>query len=502
MSAPELPTQPAPVPAAPTAPLPARVPVPVEAIDRSCRWPVMVLVVLAAGWLVGAGGLAVLAAIKLHAPGMLASHAWLTYGRVQPAAWNAFVFGFASLAGLAMALWMTARLSGAPLRGGGFVILGALVWHAGLKIGLLGILAGDATGFEGLELPPYASPLLLAGYLLMAPWALLTFARRAESEAYVSQWHLIAALLVFPWVFAAAHLATSFLPLRGVLQAAAQAWYLQNLLLLWLGFLGLAAIFYFAPKVTGAAVPSRSLALFGFWTLMVLGSLAGMTRYAGGPFPAWMSSVAAAAGMLTVFGVYAVAVNGAPLVRGVLGRFRDSVVLRFVALAWLVFVVAGALSAVNSLLGVRRLTQFTLMTPGLDHLWMQGVAGLALLGGLYYLVPRVLGLAWPVAGLARAHFYLAGTAVLVLGAAFVAGGLAHGAALNDPQLSFLLVLKRYLPFASTGTLAHLLWLGGALLFALNLLLALVRCGQRAVLPAWRAWWTPQPGAAQPAEVKP
>jgi cytochrome c oxidase cbb3-type subunit 1 len=496
MSSPE--TTPAPAPAATPAPAPA----PVEVIDRSCRWPVLVLVVLATGWLVAAGALAVLAAVKLHAPGMLAQHAWLTYGRVQPTAWNAFVFGFASLAGLAMALWMTARLSGAPLRGGGFIILGALVWHAGLKIGLLGILAGDSTGFEGLELPPYASPLLLAGYLLMAPWALLTFARRVEAEAYVSQWHLIAALLVFPWVFAAAHLATNFLPLRGVLQAAAQAWYLQNLQLLWLGFLGLAAVFYFAPKLTGAAVPSRSLALFGFWVLTVFGSLAGMTRYAGGPFPAWMSSVAAAAGVLTLFGIYAVAVNGARLGLGAFGRGRESVVLRFVALAWLVLVGTGALTAVNSLLGVRRLTQFTLLTPGLDYLWMQGVAGLALLGALYYVVPRLLGQAWPSAGLARAHFYLAAAGVLVLGVAFVVGGLAHGAALNDPQLGFILVVKRYLPFAATGTLAHLLWLCGALLFALNLLGALVRCLRHAAQPVWQAWWTPQPAGAQPAEVKP
>lgn len=489
-------TMPAPGPAV------ASAPAPVEVIDRSCRWPILVLVVLATGWLVAAGVFAVFAAIKLHAPGMLAQHAWLTYGRVQPAAWNAFVFGFASLAGLAMALWMTARLSGAPLRGGGFIILGALVWHAGLKIGLLGILAGDSTGFEGLELPPYASPLLLAGYLLMAPWALLTFARRVKAEAYVSQWHLIAALLVFPWVFAAAHLATNFLPLRGVLQAAAQVWYLQNLQVLWLGFLGLAAIFYYAPKLTGVAVPSRSLALFGFWVLTVFGSLAGMTRYAGGPFPAWMSSVAAAAGMLTLFGIYAVAVNGARLLRGAGSRWHESVVLRFVALAWLLFVVAGALAAVNSLLGVRRLTQFTLVTPGVDYLWMLGVAGLALLGALYYVVPRLLGQAWPGAGLARAHFYLAAAGVLVLGGAFVVGGLAHGAALNDPQLGFILVVKRYLPFAATGTLAHLLWLCGALLFAFNLLLALVRCFRLAVQPIWQAWWTPQPAGPQPAEVKP
>jgi len=490
-----------PVPASAPSAVPTRAPL--EAIDRSCRWPVLVLVLLAAGWLVTGGLLAVLAAVKLHAPGLLAQHAWLTYGRVQPAAWNALVFGFASLAGLALALWMTARLSGAPLRGGGFIILGALVWHLGLKLGLLGILAGESAGLEGLELPPYASPLLLLGYLLMAPWALLTFARRVEPEAYVAQWHLLAALLVFPWVFATAHLAVVFLPLRGVLQAAAQAWYLQNLQLLWLGFLGLAAVFYFVPKLTGAALPSRSLALFGFWTLLGFGSLAGMTRYAGGPFPAWMTSVAAPAGVLTLFGVYAVAVNVGGALGGQGARLRESVVLRFAVLAWMVFLVVGVVGAVNSLIAVRRLTQFTLITPGLDQLTLLGVCGLALLGALYFMVPRLLGLPWPAPALARAHFYLAAAAVLVLGGAFLVGGLVHGAALNDPETGFIQVVKRYLPFASTGTLAHLLWLAGAVLFALNLLLALVRYFRQAAQPVLAAWTAAAPAvAAQPAEVKP
>lgn len=465
---------------------------PADVIDRSCRWPVMILAVLAAGWLVTAGAFAVLAAVKLHAPGLLAQHAWLTYGRVQPAAWNAFVFGFASLAGLAMALWMTARLSGAPLRGGGYIILGGLVWHAGLKLGLLGLLTGETTGFEGLELPPFTVPILLAGYLLIAPWALLTFARRARPESYISQWHLIAALLVFPWVFAAGHLAVSFLPLRGVLQAAAQAWYLQNLHVLWLGFLGLAAVFYFVPKITGVAVPSRSLALFGFWTLVVFGGLAGMTRYAGGPFPAWMTSLAVVAGVLTVFPVYAVAVNLGGALRGQTARVRGSVVLWFVVFAWLVFVGGGALAAVNSLASVRRVTQFTLFTPGLDQLTMWGVCGMALQGALYFLVPRLLGAPWPSPMLARLHFFMAAAAVGVLALAFLAGGISHGLALNNPDLGFIQVVGRYLPFAATGTLAHLLWLAGAVLFAVNLILALVGCARRAAQPAVRALWTPAP----------
>lgn len=484
-----------------SAPTPGAVPPPVAAslapaapadLDRSCRWPVLVLGGLSAGWLVFAAVLGVLAAIKLHAPGMLANIEWLTYGRVQPAAWNALVFGFGALAGLALALWLMVRLSGVPLAGTGTILFGAAVWQVGLKLGVLGVLAGDSTGIEGLELPRYASPLLLAGYLLIAPWALVVFGRRQRRESYISQWYLVTALLVFPWCFASGYVLTSFLPLRGVLQAAAQAWYLQQLWVLWFGSLTLAALFYFLPKLTGAAVPSRSLALFGFWTFVAFGGLGGLTRYAGGPFPAWMLSLAVVGNVLTLFAIYGVGANLLPSLRAALSRLSGNVVLWFLGFSLLAWLTAGVLTALNSLATVRHLTHFTLVTPGLDQLAFLGGFGVAALGGLYVVVPCLLGRDWPSRFLATLHFGCAAGAVVLLAVAFLVGGLVHGAALNNTDVAFLTVAKRYLPFASTGTLAQLLWLVGSGAFAVNFLWLLGACARTICVPAARALVEPLP----------
>ena len=80
-----------------------------DAVDASCRAPVLTLVALAVGWLAVASGLGVVASILRHAPGFLAGHAWLSYGRVQPAAETVLVFGFALPAGWATALWLMAE---------------------------------------------------------------------------------------------------------------------------------------------------------------------------------------------------------------------------------------------------------------------------------------------------------------------------------------------------------------------------------------------------------
>src|SRR5256885_3098304 len=79
-------------------------------IDASCRNPVMSLFINGAAWLVLGLLLAVISSIKLHAPGFLSSSAWLTLGRVRPAAINAILYGFASQTALGVLLWMMCRL--------------------------------------------------------------------------------------------------------------------------------------------------------------------------------------------------------------------------------------------------------------------------------------------------------------------------------------------------------------------------------------------------------
>lgn len=467
-------------------------------LDASCRWPVGLLLVIGVAWLVVGGLLAVLAAIKLHAPGMFANCAWLTYGRLQPAAWNALVFGFGVPVGLGVAAWLITRLGGAPLPGGGAIIVASLFWSFGVKIGIFGILAGDGTGVEFLEFPRYAPPVLLLSYIGVAGWILIAFRQRREPELYISQWYLLGALFAFPWVYAAAQIFGVFFPLRGVLQAAVQAWFVQGLLVFWFGFIGLAVLYYLGPKTTGRGVGSRNLAIFGFWGLAALGGFGGLTRYFGGPFPAYMSALAVVASVLSVFPIAAIAMSLAPTLRAKAATPGDAPVLRYAQLAFLAFVVAGGVAAVNALASVRRTTGFTLVTLGVDQLTLWGFYGAATLAAVYFLVPRITGRAWPSSVLLQAHFALLLAAVVLITLAFLSGGVLQGRAINDPSLPFFLVVKRYLPFASTGTLAQLLlWLGN-LCLAVNLARLLLVAAGHAWLPGLKALVRPD-GA--PTEVK-
>ena len=79
----------------------------------------------------------------------------------------------------------------------------------GVLLGVIGILAGNGTGFENLEMPRYSAVPLFIGYLLIGLWTVLTFHQRRERSLQPAQWFLLAALFWFPWIFSTARLVSA-----------------------------------------------------------------------------------------------------------------------------------------------------------------------------------------------------------------------------------------------------------------------------------------------------
>src|SRR6266436_5732746 len=100
-------------------------------IDISCRGPLLLIFFSGLIWLVLGLLLSLVSAIKLHAPGFLAGAAWLTLGRVHPAAMNAILYGFASQTAIGVSLWMLCRLGGTRLRFQGTLSLAVALWNLG-----------------------------------------------------------------------------------------------------------------------------------------------------------------------------------------------------------------------------------------------------------------------------------------------------------------------------------------------------------------------------------
>jgi cytochrome c oxidase cbb3-type subunit 1 len=447
--------------------------VPSAEIDASCRAPVLLLFISAAAWLLIASVLGLIASLKFHSPNILANSALLTYGRVHPAALNALVYGFAIQAGLGVGLWIISHLGRTRLAMAPIIIAGTILWNLGLTVGLCGILYGDGTGFEWLELPRYAAGLLFFGYLAIGLGAMMTFHLRRESQLFISQWLLLAAIFWLPWIYSTAQLLLIVKPVRGVMQAIIDSWYVNNLTTIWLGFTGLAAIFYFIPRILNRPLYSHYAGIFIFWTLAIFGSWGGIPL--GSPLPAWIPTMSSLGAVLTVIPVLAVAWNIYMTFKGNSSRPASSTPLKFITFGTLAFVLSGMAGAIASLQPVGELVNFTWFTPAQVQLAVYGFFAMTMFGAIYYIVPRLLGVEF-VPARVKLHFWLAVLGIVIYVLSLGAGGIQQGNLLNGSK-PFMDIVKSSLMSLRMSTMGDLLMLLAHVIFLSNLVGLLFRIGR-------------------------
>jgi cytochrome c oxidase cbb3-type subunit I len=419
-------------------------------VDRSCRAPVTLLFLCSALWLIIGLLMAMISSAQMHAPGMFANAESLTFGRMRPAATNALIYGFALQAGWAMALWMIARLGRVPLAGGGVIILATLFWNFGVKLGVAGILGGDSTGFELLEMPRYAAPILFLAYSAIGVCGIVTLHARRERSLYFSHWLLFAALLWFPWIYSTAELLLIYFPVRGVFQTAINLWFANNLIELCLGPMGLAAVFYFIPKLTGRPLYSVQVAAIAFWTLLFFGSLGGL--YAGLPLPKWMTTVSILATVLLLVPLAAMAFNLKQTTAGVeRGLCKSNLPLRFICAGTVFYFIAELLRVAGSLRSVNEVTRLTLFNPGVAALELYGFFLMVALGAFYYIQPRICDTNWASEKAIRFHFGATLLGVVLAAIPLLIGGVIQGFRIRNPSADFPSIARGLVPFIGLST---------------------------------------------------
>lgn len=451
-----------------------------RAIDASCRPPLVFLFWGAAFWLVVAWAFSLIAGIKFHSPAFLSDSAWLTYGRVYPVSTNALLYGFAIPAGLGVGLWILARLGRAPVVQPWIIAFGAKLWHFGVFVGLVEILRGNSTGFEGLEIPKSGAILMFLGYMLIGIWSLLTLYVRTERPLRAPQWFIIAALFWFPWIFTTAHLLLTVFPVRGVTQSIIAWWFSGNLRLVWLGLVGLAAIFHLTPLLMKRALHSEYLALFTFWTIVLFASWNGIPQSA--PVPAWMPALSTVTTILTLVTVLTFAVNiYRTCGKGCTGD-RNPVEGKFLAFGSMAFAVAWLMSIVGALRELNPLLNFTWYTVAQADLNLFGFFSMTMIGAILYVAPRIAGFDWGCSNKVKATFWLAAIGIVLYAASLTAGGVIQGIRLNNPQIAFADVSKASLMPLRMSSLGQLLILTASVLLLWNLTGLVLRIAKAQLKP--------------------
>ena len=453
-------------------------------IDASTRVPVLMFYTSAIFWLLLGTLLGGFASFRLHMPDMFSGISFLTWGRIRPAHMNIMVFGWASMAGIGTAIWLMARLSRTTLRHPLLLVTGAAFWNLGVLLGVGGILAGDSTGYEWLEMPNYAAITLFVAYTLVVSWAVLMFRFRREGPVYVTQWYLIGAFLWFPWMYGAAQVMLFVAPVQGVMQTAVTWWFANNIMFLWLGSIALGAAYYMIPKVIGRPVYSYHLAAIGFWTYAFFASWTGMQRLVDGPLPAWMITASIAAMIFTIIPVATVGLNHHMTMRGYFGLMRYSPTLRFTVFGAIAYTLFSAVGVLISLRSMARFVQFTQASVAYTHLGLYAFFTMVMFGSMYYIVPRLVGREWRYASLIKLHFWASVYGVGLMTLLLLVGGIVQGANLDDATHAFTDSTQSILPYLRGRSVSGMLLMVAHFVFAYHFGLMLLGLGRTSSVPTF------------------
>jgi cytochrome c oxidase cbb3-type subunit I len=471
------------------------------AIDASCRVPVLTFFASAIFWLLVGTVFALLASIKLHSPGFAVEiphglanilnklhpivpvgavetlNGALTFGRVRPAHLNTVAYGWASTAALGVCVWIMARLCRCQLRHAGFVTAAGVIWNIGMVLGTGALLIGQSTSVEWLEFPPYVTLILFIAYAMISVWAVDMFVHRKPGHVYVSQWYLMAALFWFPWLYGTANILIHVHPVQGSAQAIVNWWYGHNALGLWFTPVGLAAAYYFIPKVIGRPVHSYYLSAFGFWSLALFYSWNGGHHLIGGPLPAWVITASIVASVMMIIPVVVTAINHHMTMKGNFHVLEYSPTLRFVVFGAMAYTLASLQGSTMAIRSLNKVTHFTDYTIGHSHLGLYAFFTMIMFGSIYYIVPRLVGCEWRSATLIKIHFWSCAYGIIFMVLILTVGGLVQGLAMRDANISFDKVVELTRFYKVIRSVTGILLTVGHVVFAYHFVLMLLRLGR-------------------------
>lgn len=385
---------------------------------------------------------------------------WLSYGRLRPVHTNTVFWGWASLAMIALALYVVPKTSRRRLYNLPLAWLSLFLINIAVLSGNLLLMAGVNNG--GQEYREYIWPVqgvFALGVILIAYIFIRTIAERAIEEIYISNWYIMGALL---WTTAL--LVIAYVPgyqRTGISETVIQGFYMHMGVGMWFTPMMLGLTYYFLPKLLNKPIYSYSLGVLAFWTQMVFYTMIGAHHFIFSPTPWWLQTVAIIFSVGMIVTLVAGTGNFLMTMKGSFRTVARSYSLPFIlvgVLAYFLFSLQGTFEAFRSL---NRVWHFTNFTIAHSHLTMYGFVVFLIWGGIYGLIPRLTGRE-PSHLLVGIHFWFALTGLALYAIALMIGGTMQGLSWIAGE-----------PFMESVRLMAPFWLwralGGSLMFLSHLI---------------------------------
>ncbi|MDE2572052.1 MAG: cbb3-type cytochrome c oxidase subunit I [bacterium] len=415
-------------------------------------------------WLLLSTAVGVIISFKFAYPDLMTSP-YLSFGRLRPIHTNDTFYAWASMALVGMAFYVGVKTCGTRLYSIKLGWASLALFNLAALLGTIALDLGFNNGDqEYREWLWWIEAIFMAALVLAAYNLIVTAARRADDDLYLSNWYTIGGM-VFTIILASVAIVPWYQ--RGLGQVGVQAFFMHNAVGMWFTPLTLGLWYYVLPKLLNRPIYSYALGVLAFWTNLVFYPIIGAHHFIFSPLPWWLQTLAIVFSVAMLVPVWAGSANFLLTMRGRWEQVRRSYALPFVfvgVLGYLLGSTQGTFEAFRSLQQVWHLTNFTV---GHSHLTMYGFVTFGIWGGIYALLPRATGRA-PSLILTGLHFWLATVGVVIYVMALSVGGTIQGLVWISGQ-----------PFINSVTAIAPDWLwraiGGSLMFLSH------------VVFAWNVW---------------
>lgn len=409
---------------------------------------------------------------------------YIHFGRVRPVHVGSVTLLWLLSVDVGLIYYFVPRLCGTPIWSVKLAKVGIIIWWFSLILGNLSFPFGTNWGWEFAEIPMFISyvpvkVLFIIGWAMLAFNLLATVANRRYEKMYVSLWYTLGTII---WTTITIYVGWFYiyqLP-GGISRVNANFFYLHNLVGLIFTPMGLAAAYYFLPKMANVPIYSHRLSMVGFWTIAFTYAWIGAHHIIHGPVSQWLQTTSIVFSIWLFIPVWSVVTNIFGTLRGNWKKYLENPGIRFIMMGNVFYLLTCVQGPLMALRNINEITSKTDWVIGHSHISLFATFTFFATAGVYYCVPRLEKKPLWSPELADWHFSLS-----MLGSFFFilplwVGGFLQGLEwanwANGKTYAEYLQNISVVPFIETVVAMHPWWLmrtiGGAILVFANFLFVL------------------------------
>jgi cytochrome c oxidase cbb3-type subunit I len=318
---------------------------------------------------------------------------YMHFGRVRPVHVGNVAFLWLLSADIGLFYYFIPRLCGVSLWSPRMAYVAIGIWWFALIIGVYSYPTGTNFGWEYAELPDSVSYIPIKAMFVVA-WGLtvinffMTIANRVYEKMYVSLWYAMGTLIWTSFTYIVGSYAVNWVP-EGISRVNTSWFYVHNLVGLIYTPMGLAAAYYFLPKLSNLPIYSHSLSMIGFWSIAFVYAWVGAHHMMHGPISQWLQTVSIIFSMWLFIPVFTVVHNLFATLHGHWEKFTESAPIRFLIMGnafYLITCVQGPLMALRN---INEITSKTDWVIGHSHISLYATFTFFAIAGIYQAVPTM-----------------------------------------------------------------------------------------------------------------